>query len=304
MARATKKANGSTRAAPKARGAGAAKPPARKAPPRPTAADLREHAAAIERHALALQDLCDGFGREALEARGELVATRDEARQARGEVEALRRQAREAADLVAGMLQEVRQALLARPAVAAGEPESGAEIAAPANGRNHLGVTVAPGVVVARVVPDSAAAAAGLAAGDVIEAVNGRPVASGVELRDAVLAVTGDELTLRFSRGGTSDEVRVALGAGEADEAEHGEGRNRLGVNVAPGVVVTEVLLGSPAAVAGLLPGDVIVGVNDALVHNGEELRAAIVPLLPGSEVAVEFARRGERQTATVRLES
>ena len=59
--------------------------------------------------------------------------------------------------------------------------------------KNHFGVTVAPGVVIAAVAPDGPADAAGLTRGDVIEEANGRAVRSGSELHDAVASVRAGE---------------------------------------------------------------------------------------------------------------
>jgi S1-C subfamily serine protease len=79
------------------------------------------------------------------------------------------------------------------------------------DGKNRLGVTVGPGVVVAEVLPDTPAAAAGLAPGDVIDDLNGTPVQSGEELRDAVHRLKDDAVVLRVTRAGEVREVRAKL---------------------------------------------------------------------------------------------
>jgi serine protease Do len=110
----------------------------------------------------------------------------------------------------------------------------------------------------------------------------------------------GEDAVLRVTRGGTPGEVRVRLGPAESDEAE---GRNRLGVTVEPGVVVAEVRPGTPAAAAGLAPGDVITAVNGEAVHDGEQLRAAVQPLLERAEVRLDVSRRGEPRKVRARLD-
>lgn len=73
------------------------------------------------------------------------------------------------------------------------------------------------------------------------------------------------------------------------------EGRNRLGLTVGSGVVVSEVLPDSPMAQAGLLPGDVINSVNGVPVFTGPALRDAIHALKEG-EGATLAVSRGETQ--------
>jgi hypothetical protein len=81
-------------------------------------------------------------------------------------------------------------------------------------GRNQLGVTVGPGVVVAEVLPDTPASAAGLERGDVIDDVNGTPVLSGEQFRQAVQQLpAGSEAVLRVTRAGQAREVRTRLDA-------------------------------------------------------------------------------------------
>lgn len=79
--------------------------------------------------------------------------------------------------------------------------------------RDRLGATVEPGVVVAEVESGSAAETAGLARGDVITTVNGDPVLTGPQLRQAVQAMEdAAEVVLRVRRAGQEQEVRTRLG--------------------------------------------------------------------------------------------
>jgi hypothetical protein len=103
----------------------------------------------------------------------------------------------------AGELHELRAKLAAE---AEGDKKADAE------GRNRLGVTAGLGVVVAEVLPDTPAAAAGLARGDVIDDLNGKPVQTGEQLRDLVQHLpAGDEVVLRVTRVGEVREVRTRL---------------------------------------------------------------------------------------------
>ncbi len=80
------------------------------------------------------------------------------------------------------------------------------------DGKSHFGVTVAPGVVVAALVPGSPAEAAGLAKGDVIEDAHGHPVHSGDQLFSTIHAQPeGAEVLLVVSRNGQRHELLVHL---------------------------------------------------------------------------------------------
>jgi S1-C subfamily serine protease len=163
-----------------------------------------------------------------------------------------------------------------------------------------LGVTVDPGVVVAEVLPGTPAAAAGLAPGDLILAVGERAVFTGPELRDAVDAVA-DEATLRIRRAKAFRELVARLGP--PTDAPGLTSGNRLGVTVDPGVVVAEVLPGTPAAAAGLAPGDLVLAVDDQPVLSGDELLEAVLNLPPGAAVILRFGRGAAVREATVQLD-
>jgi S1-C subfamily serine protease len=241
-------------------------------------ADLRQACQDLER---ARTDAADGWAR----ARTEAAALTEQLRAARDEARALTR------DLAA--------ARGARP-----EPQPPpAPAEAPVGGRNRLGVTVAPGLVVAEVRPDGPAAAAGLTAGDVIEGVNGTAVHTGKDLRDLVHGVEmGSEATFRILRGGSSRDItaRHEVPFGGPDEPDD---RDWLGLTVEPGAVVAEVLPAGPAAAAGLRTGDVITGVNEDPVAGGVQLREAIGRLLPRAEARLRLTRRGRTEEVTLRLD-
>ncbi|MGY1600851.1 trypsin-like peptidase domain-containing protein [Geodermatophilus sp. SYSU D00815] len=72
---------------------------------------------------------------------------------------------------------------------------------------------VGAGAEVVSVQEGSAAADAGLQAGDVITAVGDRPVTTSTELTAAVRSATpGEEVTLTVRRGGSTESVQVTLG--------------------------------------------------------------------------------------------
>jgi serine protease Do len=78
--------------------------------------------------------------------------------------------------------------------------------------RKELGVTAEKGAVVMKVTPDSPAAKAGIAAHDVITAVNDQAVTSPEDLRTAIHKLSaGKEATLKLNRGKDSKEIKVKL---------------------------------------------------------------------------------------------
>ncbi len=252
------------------------------------------------------------------EARQELETVAQESRQAQERLGAVREQAGEAELRLALVQQELPKAEKAldearheldrmgegvkearvQEAVVLSEPP----VPEP---RNRLGVVVGPGVVVAEVQKDTPASAAGVEKGDVVRAVNGVPILTALELRHAVHVLPeGEEVTLLVDRGGATQELRARLAAPPAEEGDHeSEGRNRLGVVVGPGVVVAEVLPGTPAAEAGVAPGDVVRSANGDTVLTGEHLRE-IVRLQPEhAELTLAVGRGTEEREVKARLD-
>jgi serine protease Do len=90
---------------------------------------------------------------------------------------------------------------------------------------------------------------------------------------------------------------RVARGwLGIAVQPANDDMAASLGAEGAIGVVVNEVVPGSPAQEAGLEPGDLITEVGGAKVRTPGELVATIGQRMPGSELAITAIRAGERE--------
>jgi serine protease Do/serine protease DegQ len=160
--------------------------------------------------------------------------------------------------------------------------------------RGRLGISMedvagGEGARVAEVQPSSPAAQAGLKPGDVVTALNGRPVRGAAELRARLGVVpVGETVDLRVQRGKEAHQVKARIaeiergqiagaqtlpelaGAGLAEAERKGlPGRNRA-------VVVTNVEAGSPAFQHGLRSGDLIIGVNQRRVSSVQELAKAL----------------------------
>ncbi len=63
------------------------------------------------------------------------------------------------------------------------------------------------------------------------------------------------------------------------------------------GVVIAEVVSGSGAQTAGLLPGDLITGINEIRVNSVAELKEALQGLKPGDRVRVSYIRPDENSS-------
>ncbi len=168
--------------------------------------------------------------------------------------------------------------------------------------RDALGIDGRDGVVITRVRPDSALAEADLQAGDVVKAVDGRPVANSQALRnlEGLLSV-GTEVAVSFVREGRRDEVRVRIeedldariSGVRLDERLNGVALVRMPDRaLSLGVLIEEVRRNSHAWEAGLRAGDVIVAVNRQAVRHLGEMRAQF-PVPGDRELSLEIRRRG-----------
>jgi serine protease Do len=75
-----------------------------------------------------------------------------------------------------------------------------------------------------------------------------------------------------------------------------------LGLKKAEGALVAEPQPNSPAAKAGLQPGDVITGVNGTAVKDARDLARQIAGQAPGRSVKLDMLRKGQASTVEVAL--
>jgi serine protease Do len=76
----------------------------------------------------------------------------------------------------------------------------------------------------------------------------------------------------------------------------------QFGIGNGKGALITEIFPGTPAAAAGLAPGDVIISVGGRAVADSTSLRNTVANLEPGARVDVEVIRDGEDKTFSLTL--
>jgi Do/DeqQ family serine protease len=150
--------------------------------------------------------------------------------------------------------------------------------------RKSLGLAEnAQGALVSQVAEGSAAARAGIEAGDVITSVRGLPIKTNAELRNTIgMLQVGDSVEIGLLREGKPQSVTAVLrepaqmsDASSIHPALAGAELIEASEDSAGGVRVREVQPGSPAAQAGLLADDRIIAVNRARISTLAELREA-----------------------------
>ncbi len=145
-----------------------------------------------------------------------------------------------------------------------------------------LNIDARRGAFVSEVIPQSAAAKAGIKAGDILVSIDGKPVQSFAELRAKVgTTAPGKTIKIGVIREGKSLELAVTLENNNAATTDVETLRGATLSNGAlkdgtKGVMVDQVEKNSPAAQIGLQKGDVITAINRKRVENISQLRKMI----------------------------
>ena len=195
---------------------------------------------------------------------------------------------------------------------------------------DEFGLKNREGAVVSSITEGGPGAKAGLEPGDVILQFNGKPVknsedlvqmvvntkpGSSVPLRimrdrqERTLTVTIEELDLE-SEGNTQRAARDNDNADPSQETSSGFGitlqtvtpeiARRMRLDETRGAVITDVEQGSPAARAGLQPGDVIVRVGQAPIANAADAQRELGRVRSGSTAFLRVVRGGQETFVTV----
>jgi serine protease Do len=175
------------------------------------------------------------------------------------------------------------------------------------------------GVVLGDVLPESPAARAGLRTGDLVVALDGKPMENGRQLRVGLYRkAIGEVVSLEIVRGQSTITVPVAMAEREDPFDRLNDSVDprpnlvpRLGVlgvdvdrrvaamlpglRMTSGIVVVSTVAGAiDPREGGLAPGDVIHAINGNSVQSLAELRASLELLEAGDAVVLQLERRGE----------
>ena len=170
-----------------------------------------------------------------------------------------------------------------------------------------MGLKAASGVLVAEPQASGPAAKAGIAAGDVITAINGNEVKNAREFAKSISNIPPNAMVkLTVMRNGQQKIINVTLGelsidrrtsATSAPQAPHGTYVARFGLTVTSeaggGVVVTDVDPNGVAAENGFKNGDVILEVGGKMVANPNDVSNAI-----------QAAQKDGKRTVLMRVKS
>jgi len=177
-----------------------------------------------------------------------------------------------------------------------------------------FGMKKPQGALVSKVLPDSPAEQAELQIGDIITEFNGQAIQSSADLPPLVgITPINDKATLKIIRQGETksisfkvgllpDEVGKLADIKESPKLSH----NRLGINVIDlsdaqrealqvvknGVLVQDVAKGAGKE-AGIQRGDVILRVQNNVIHDAADFEKTVKSLPTGKSIAVLVQRQG-----------
>lgn len=190
-----------------------------------------------------------------------------------------------------------------------------------------LGLPVDSGVILSDVTPGGPAARAGLRPGDVVLALDGKPMENGRQFRINIYARgAGEQVRLDVRRGAQPLSLTVPV-TERPDDSPRLEGMiglqqavAGLGITVLDlnptvaqmlppvrrdkGAVVARVAAGAPFSQQGkLLAGDVIYALNGKPIDGAAELRKVVEALQPSSPAVLHLERAGVLLYVSFRIE-
>ncbi len=186
------------------------------------------------------------------------------------------------------------------------------------------GLSRPQGAILTQVTPNYPAAAAGLKVGDLILAFNGQPITHAHELLNALSRVQPNtSFSISYQRQGQRHEASGQFNAAEMADVSAAAVRSNDGVRLglrlrelsvhekrslnmkgtAGGLMITRVDLVGAAARAGIMAGDIILGVNYQEVHNVADFAAAVASLPKQGVVPVQLIRQDTPAIIGMRIE-
>ncbi|MDD4908522.1 MAG: Do family serine endopeptidase [Candidatus Omnitrophota bacterium] len=169
------------------------------------------------------------------------------------------------------------------------------------------------GVLVSKVLKDGPAQKGGIKEGDIIIKIDGQPVANAKNLVSAVTRMSiGRKAGLTIIRDKKESVLQVEIGERPEDLEKVSQAKDLpaadiwRGIKVAAiteelagqfdlenqkGVVVTGVEGDSLAEEAGIIPGDIIVGIDRNAIANLADYRKALTNAAPGADVLIKTLR-------------
>ncbi len=161
------------------------------------------------------------------------------------------------------------------------------------------------GVLISEVQQKSPADKAGIKRGDILISMNGKRLIDVPDLRNNIALMTpGSKVKFELIRNGNELTLRVVIGEQPADFGKSGKNdagslkgmgldlqdldqelAAQFGYNNNQGVLITNVVQGSPAAMAGLKAGHLIEELNKMRVHNLKELKNILKKIPESSQL-------------------
>lgn len=196
------------------------------------------------------------------------------------------------------------------------------------NTTKALGLKESKGVLVAQVIPGDPADKGGVKTGDVILRVNGEAVENPNALLNRIANLRpGDKVQMSVWRQARMQELTVTLGerkpnfVAEQDNrgiqrptpskelglglrpVEGGEEAQALGLPKPQGLLVLEIVPGSPASQIDIQPGDVILEANQRAVNSIEQLKAVVDSSKAKGMLMLLVKRQGRNQFRAIPLD-
>jgi serine protease Do len=173
------------------------------------------------------------------------------------------------------------------------------------------------GALINAVEIDSPADKGGIEPGDVIVGINGQEIVDADDLPHLVGMLAPDtKAKVDIVRKGKRKTLKVTIGSLDGDEiasAQTQDNSDKLGLTVNPvdqdqlqalrlpgGVLVADVMAESPAALAGIRPGDILVQLGYSRIDDTDEYFQVIAELPQSTPILVRFYRQGWAISKTI----